>query len=224
MPILSPHLNETTIIPSLAPYLAPNLSPTLHPHFEAAHSVMLAILASPASTTLGATIMPFYVDAVFKAFPISLSARQFRLAFCTLIGEASPPQPISNLHPLMVDVLLEILCEKIKDAETTALGGEVDEGAVGLSERDVCILALVDSLPLMEVRVMLRWLDAAAKLLNGVEDVGSRQRIKERLWDVLSGELDVSRAEVAVRWWGECGRDKVLYGKEEGVEGITPRL
>jgi len=35
--------------------------------------------------------MPFYVDAVFKAFPISRSARQFRLTFGTLVGEASPP-------------------------------------------------------------------------------------------------------------------------------------
>ena len=209
------------VIPSLSAYLVPGLEAALHPHFEAAHSVMLAILSSPASAEIGATVMPFYVDAVFKGFPSSLSARQFRLAFQTLVGEASPPQPISTLHPNMVDVLLEILCEKISTASTAALPGSVDEGAVGLSEKDVCILALIDSLPLMEVRVMLRWLDPAAELLNGVEDAGSRQRIKERFWDVLSGQLDVSRAGAAVRWWGDGGRQKVLFG---GVDGIRPRL
>jgi len=92
----------------------------------------------------------------------------------------------------MVDVLLEV-------AGTTPLPG-VDEGAVGLSEKDVCILALVDSLPLMEVKLMRRRLDPAAQL------------------------LDVSRAEVAVRWWGDGGRDKVVLGKEQGVEGIRPRF
>jgi hypothetical protein len=224
VPVLSPKINEEVIIPALSAYLVPGLEPTLQPHFEAAHSVMLAILASPTSAEIGATVMPFYVDAVFKAFPISLSARQFRLAFSTLVGEASPPQPISSLHPHMVDVLLEILCEKISAATTTPLSAGVDEGVVGLSEKDVCILALIDSLPLMEVKVMLRWLDPAAKLLNSVKDVGSKQRIKERFWDVLSGELDVSRAEVAVRWWGEGGRDKVVLGKGDGVEGIRPRL
>jgi hypothetical protein len=167
--------------------------------------------------------MPFYVDAVFKAFPATLSARQFRLAFCTLVGEASPSRPISTLHPNLVDVLLEILCEKITAASTETLPGNVDEGAVGLSEKDVYIMALIDSLPLMEVRVMFRWLDPAARLLNGVGNEGSRQRIKERFWDVLSGELDVSRAEVAVRWWGAGGRDMVLFGGE-GVLNVTPRL
>ena len=224
VPVLSPKLNEVVVIPALSAYLVPGLETTLHPHFEAAHSVMLALLATPSSAELGATIMPFYVDAVFKAFPTSLSARQFRLAFGTLVGEASPPQAISSVHPYMVDVLLEILSEKISVAGTTPLPAGVDEGAVGLSEKDVCILALIDSLPLMEIKVMHRWLDPAAKLLNGVQDEGSKQRIRERFWDVLIGELDVSRAEVAVRWWGDGGRDKVLLGKEQGVEGISPRL
>ncbi|KAA8908351.1 hypothetical protein FN846DRAFT_945599 [Sphaerosporella brunnea] len=224
VPVVSPKVNEEIVIPALSAYLVPGLEQTLQPHFEAAHSVMLAILASPTSAEIGATIMPFYVDAVFKAFPTSLSARQFRLAFCTLVGEASPPQPISSLHPHMVDVLLEILCEKISTATTTSLAAGVDEEAVGLSEKDVCILALINSLPLMEVKVMLRWLDPAARLLNSVDDVNSRQRIKERFWDVLSGELDVSRAEVAVRWWGNGGRDKVVLGKVDDLEGIRPRL
>lgn len=224
VPVLSPKINEEVVIPALSAYLVPGLEETLHPHFEAAHSVMLALLATPSSAEIGATIMPFYVDAVFKAFPTSLSARQFRLAFGTLVGEASPPQPISGVHPHMVDVLLEILSEKVSVAGTTPLPAGVDEGAVGLSEKDVCILALIDSLPLMEIKVMHRWLDPAAELLNSVQDEGSKQRIRERFWGVLSGELDVSRAEVAVRWWGDGGRERVVLGKEQGVEGIRPRL
>ena len=37
-----------------------------------------------------------------------------------------------------------------------ALPNLVDEGAVGLSEKDICILALIDGLPSMEVGILAR--------------------------------------------------------------------
>jgi hypothetical protein len=221
--ILPASVISATLIPSLSPYLDPTLPPVLRPHFEAAHSVMLSILSSPTSSEIAATTMPFYVDCIFRSFPQALSARQFRLAFSTLIAEASPPQPLASLHPNLVDVLLELLCQKIGLATTTPLEGTVDEGAVGLSERDVAVLAMIDALPLMEIGVMKRWLERAADLVVETKDEGSKQRLKERFWDVISGELDVSRAEVAVRWWGEGGRDRVLFGKEKRLQ-VRPRL
>lgn len=211
-PVLSPAIYESVLIPYLSAYLVSDLE-VIHSHFEAAHSVMLVILASPQSAEIAATVMPFYVDSVFKAFPSCLSARQFRLAFRTLIGEASPPRPISTLHPNMADILLEILCEKIVVASPCALSGDMKENSVGLSEKDVCMLALIDALSRMRGRTMLRWLDPASKLLNGVQDVGSRQRITQRFWDVLSTELDISRAEIAVRWWGDVGRQYFLEAR-----------
>ncbi|KAI5779714.1 hypothetical protein EDC01DRAFT_669525 [Geopyxis carbonaria] len=211
-PMLSPKVIEEIVIPSIQPYLLPSGDATLHQQFEASHSVMLSIFASPRCAEVGARMLPFYVDAIFKAFPSALSARQFRLAYSTLVRECSSPQPISSLHPNMVDVLHEILCERVTQASTQSLPAEVNEGSVGLSEKDVEILALVDSLPFMEVEVMHRWLEPTANLVNAVEDEGSKQRIRERLWDVLSAELDVSRAEVAVRWWSAGGRELVLFG------------
>ncbi|CAZ85376.1 unnamed protein product [Tuber melanosporum] len=220
-------INEETTLPCTSVYLLPSSDASLHAHFESAHSVMLSIIGAPKSADLGARILPFYVDTVFKTFPASLSARQFRLAFGTLIRECSPPQAISSLQPHLAEVIMEILAERAKIASTEPLDNKVDEGAVGLSEKDVCILALIDGLPAMEVGVMERWLDPTADLLNSVGNEGSKGRIRERFWDVLSGELDVERAEVAVRWWTSAnGRDKVLLGlgKGEGVEGIRAML
>ncbi|KAG0137152.1 hypothetical protein HOY82DRAFT_667162 [Tuber indicum] len=203
-------INEETTLPCTSVYLLPSSDASLHAHFESAHSVMLSIIGAPKSADLGARILPFYVDTVFKTFPASLSAKQFRLAFGTLIRECSPPQAISSLQPHLAEVIMEILAERAKMASTEPLDNKVDEGAVGLSEKDVCILALIDGLPAMEVGVMERWLDPTADLLNSVGNEGSKGRIRERLWDVLSGELDVERAEVAVRWWTSAnGRDKV---------------
>ena len=215
IPVLSPSLISTLLIPNLTVYLIPNTDPTLHPHYEAAHSVMLAIIGCADCAPIHSQIVPFYADAIFRGFPASLSARQFRLAFATLVAEAKTG-----------DVLLEMLREKISNASTRVLRAGVDEGAVGLSERDVCVLALVDALPVMEVGVMERWLVPVAGLLNGTPDEGGKQRIRERLWDVLSTELDVSRAEVAVRWWGEGGREMVVLGRARGAveEKLRPRL
>ena len=226
-PAVSQKVSEEVIMPHTLPYLAADLEPSLHAHFEAAHSVMLAIIGSPPSADLGARILPFYVDSVFKAFPSALSARQFRLAFGTLIKECSPPKPISSLQPHLVDVILEILCERAAQASTEALPNLVDEGAVGLSEKDVCILALIDGLPSMEVDIMARWLDPAADLLNTIRNEGSKQRIRERFWDVLSGELDVERAEIAARWWTSMGgRGRVVFGstKSEGAKSVRAML
>ena len=73
-----------------------------------------------------------------------------------MIKECSPPKPISSLQPHLVDVILEILGERAARASMEALPNLVDEGAVGLSEKDVCILALIDGLPSMEVGIMAR--------------------------------------------------------------------
>jgi len=106
--------------------------------------------------------------------------------------------------------VLEIVCERCGQASTAVLPKKVDEGAVGLSEKDVHILALIEALPFMESDVMRMWLDPIADLLNTVENVGSRRRIQERFWDMLSGELDVARAESAVLWWCSGGKEKVF--------------
>jgi hypothetical protein len=79
----------------------------------------------------------------------------------------------------------------------------------------------------MEVDIMKRWLDPAVDLLNTVRNEGSKQRIRERFWDVLSGELDVERAEIAARWWASMGgRDRVVFGSagSGGIESVRAML
>lgn len=207
LPLLPTALIESTILPTITLYLTPPPSPSLHPLFESAHTIILALISSHTHAPVAAAFLPYYIDAVFKSFPHALSARQFRLAYTTLIRECSPPHPIAATHANMVDILLELLLERTATAGTAALPEGIDEGAVGLAERDVTVLALVDSLPVMEVGVMERWLDETARLVNTLADPA---RARERLWEVLSSELDVSRAEMAVRWWQMGGREKSL--------------
>jgi hypothetical protein len=84
-----------------------------------------------------------------------------------------------------------------------------------------CILALIDGLPSMEVvDIMEQWLDPAVDLLNTVRNEKSKQKVRGRFWDVLSGELDV---EIVVGWWASMGgRDRVALGspKSGGAGGV----
>jgi len=84
------------------------------------------------------------------------------------------------------------------------------------TEKEIYILALIDSLPYLLPETLFRWLTPVAELVaKDIKDIAGKGRLRRRFWEVLSGgELDVERAEVGVRWWSEGGR-----GLLEGDEG-----
>jgi hypothetical protein len=65
-PIVSTHVAETVIVAAAIPYLDPSGNRNLLHIFEAAHSVMLAVLATPQHVELAAALIPFYVGVLFK--------------------------------------------------------------------------------------------------------------------------------------------------------------
>ena len=64
--VLSPHTNEDLLVGAATPYLAAGGNNHLLEIFEAAHSVMLAVLVAPQSVEVTAKHLPFYVDALLK--------------------------------------------------------------------------------------------------------------------------------------------------------------
>ena len=63
--------------------------------------------------------------------------------------------------------------------------------------------------------------------MNTIQNEGSKQRIRERFWDVLSGELDVEGAEIAARWWTNMGgREGAVFrqAKSAGAENVCAML
>ncbi len=64
--VMSPQLNEDLLVAAATPYLASGGNNHLLEIFEAAHSVMLAVLVAPQSANVTAKHLPFYVDALFK--------------------------------------------------------------------------------------------------------------------------------------------------------------
>ena len=171
----------------------------------------------------------------FKSFPLSLSPRQFRLAFKTLVRTASPPSPLVELHPDLPSILLELLNHRALHASTEMLPtiavvtpsislpagprrpspapvkSSTEEPA--LSEQAVLVLTLLDCLPFLAFPITLEeWLPAAAESVCAVRPPPMRAICRDRFWEVISaGEMDVDRASLCVAWWGtRGGREMIL--------------
>jgi hypothetical protein len=225
---LSPTDSEALIVTAASPYLDPNANAHLLEIFEAAHSAMLAVLAAPQNADLTAKVIPFYVESLFNSFPKNLSPRQFRFAFKALMQITTPPSPLSASQPTLSETLLELLHHRALHAPTAplppslAIKGEADAQLQGkqppLSEQAVLLLTLLDALPHLPVNILGHWLPLTADLLIVIEDVNMREHCKARFWEVLeSGEMDVERSALCVAWWcTRGGRERVLFGREEG--------
>ncbi|KUJ19096.1 uncharacterized protein LY89DRAFT_780114 [Mollisia scopiformis] len=222
---LSPADSEQLTVTPSQPYLSPTANSNLLEIFEAAHSAMLAVLASPRNAELTARVLPFYVESLFASFPKNLSPRQFRFAFKALIQICTPPNPLASSQPMMAETLLEWLHHRALNAPNVplppsiAIKSEVDalSQEVPLSEQAVLLLTLLDALPYVTLPVLEDWLPLSADLLNVVLDKTMKEQCKKRFWEVLeSGEMDVERSAVCVAWWNtRGGRERVLFGDQE---------
>jgi hypothetical protein len=228
--VLSTTTNEDLLVGSAVPYLAAGGNHDMLPIFEAAHSVMLAVLSAPQSADITAKHLPFYIDALFKVFPHNLSPRQFRLAFKTLMRVTAPPSILSASQPDLPATLLELVFDRAihapteplpPDEATLALQGS-DAPPPPLSEQAVLTLTLLDVLPFLPIALLQEWMPLCADLLNQIDDDMMREAVKARFWEILvSGEMDAERSGFAVAWWGTYGgRETVLFGRESRPEDL----
>jgi hypothetical protein len=216
---------EQFIVTPCQPYLSPSANSRLLEIFEAAHSAMLAVLASPQNAELTAKILPFYVESLFASFPTNLSPRQFRFAFKALMQICTPPNVLASSHPMMAETLLEWLHHRALHAPnfplpaSVAIKSEADalSEEIPLSEQAILLLTLLDALPYLTLPVLEQWLPLAADLLNVILDQTMKEQCKKRFWEVLeSGEMDVERSAACVAWWStRGGRERVLFGNQE---------
>ncbi|KAJ5802339.1 Pentaxin [Penicillium pulvis] len=221
--VLSPQANEDLLLSAAFPYLAAGANSLLLEIFEAAHSVVLVVFAIAHNSELAAKHLPFYIDNLFAVFPENLSARQFRLAFKTVIQVTAPPSPLANSQPMLPSILLEVVRDRALNAPTTPItptagnssSSDMDT-SLPLSAQAVLTLALIDSLSFLRIEDLEDWLPLTAELINTIADRTMRHACVDRFWEALSvGEMDVDRAHCCVNWWStQGGRELVLFGAE----------
>jgi hypothetical protein len=214
---LSPEVNDQLLIAAALPYLSSGGSKNLLEMFEAGHSLILTVLAAPQSTELAKKYLPFYIGALLEGFPANLSARQFRIAFKTVIRITAPPSSLSESEPLLQSILLDVVHDRAVKASPSLLPeARTDSEGPPLSEQGVLVMAIVDSLCFLDLSVLEEWLPLTAELMAQIKDSSMQQHCRARFWESLSsGEMDVERAALAVAWWtSRGGREMVLYGDE----------
>ncbi|KAL2872645.1 putative peroxisomal membrane protein Pex17 [Aspergillus lucknowensis] len=221
--VVSPKFSEDVLVQAALPYLPAGGNNHLLEIFEAAHSLVLAVFAVPNNATVATKHLPFYIDNLFAVFPNNLSARQFRLAFKTVLQVTAPPSPIANRQPLLPSILLEVLYDRALHAPNIPLPPAA-QGTTGpdmgktvpLSEQAVLTLALIDSLCFLRVEDLEEWLPLTANLINTISAPEMRTACVKRFWDALSnGEMDVERAHYCVSWWStKGGRELISFGFE----------
>jgi len=111
---LSPQTNEELLVAAATPYLVSGGNNHLLEIFEAAHSVMLAVLVAPQSADLTAKHLPFYVDALLK---VVLSRMQCK-SLLILLRRSFPriyllANSVSLSRPFFVSLLLHRLYRKL---------------------------------------------------------------------------------------------------------------
>ncbi|CAK7562919.1 MAG: hypothetical protein SEPTF4163_000775 [Sporothrix epigloea] len=219
-------------------------SPRMVEVFEAAHSATLSVLSCPHNAEIAASLALVYAEALFASFPGRISARQFRLAFKTIIQILSPPSPVYVMHPDLVEALLEMVRYRAIGASTqllpvspsdadaaAALSGAVGEDDSAISEQSALVLTLIDALPFLALPVLEEWMTTAAEAVWTIADDSSsggipvlRQTAQRRFWQILgSGEMDVERAAIGVTWWGNGGGGElVMTGRRGGGMADMP--
>ncbi|KAL8895423.1 MAG: hypothetical protein Q9192_003644, partial [Flavoplaca navasiana] len=222
--VLNTQVADDLVANAAAPYLGSNAESNTFEAFEAAHSVMLAIMAVPHNVALAASRIEDYAERLFEVFPRWLSTRQFHFAFTQLIRIASPPSLIWVQRPLLPSSLLETIRFRVERASTEPLAHKSNTDEVHahpMSEKAALVLALIHSLPCLELEALEAWLPVAARLCYVVQDPDLRQVCRNRLWEVISnGAMDVNRAAFCANWWNtRSGREFALYGEEKPVPG-----
>ena len=94
--VLTPEVNERLLISAAIPYLASGGNNNLMEIFEAAHSVVLSVLAAPRSADMAAKHLPFYIDTLFNVrihrFPFHIQQLLLQTANSMLLG--LPPKSL----------------------------------------------------------------------------------------------------------------------------------
>ncbi|PIA94127.1 hypothetical protein CB0940_08796 [Cercospora beticola] len=223
---LPTHLTAEVVVPVVTSYLAAGGKGPLLPVFEAAHSVTLAVFSAPQNAQATIANLPFYVDSLFRVFPSNLSARQFRLAFKSLLKLTSPPSSLAVEQPMMPAVLLDLLHERALNAQTSPIPIRSDspeaavESPVAVSEQAVHTLTVIDGLTQIPLDLLDEWLPITADMIHDIQDMKMREHCKNHFWHILvsSGELDPERSRVCHAWWSTSGgKEWVLYGRDEAA-------
>ncbi|AOW03400.1 peroxisomal membrane protein PEX17 [Yarrowia lipolytica] len=209
---------ETIIYPMARSFLYPTSDiQQLKPLVEAAHSVILAGLAVPTNAVVNAKLIPEYMGGVLPLFPGVFSWNQFVLAIQSIVNTVSPPSEVFKTNQKLFRLVLDSLMKKCRD---TPVGIPVphsvtvsqEQEDIPPTQRAVVMLALINSLPYVDIRSFELWLQETWNMIEATPMLAENAPNKElahaeheflvlEMWKMISGNIDQRLNDVAIRWW-----------------------
>ncbi|BFZ60355.1 hypothetical protein YB2330_001391 [Saitoella coloradoensis] len=215
-PVISPLLFKEIVFPVAQAYMKTPVQVPCRPLFEAAHSVVLALIMAPQMKEMASEVVVGYAQNTLTAFPGDISPRQLSLAFATLVQATAQPAPLYAKHPELSEHVLDLLLQRAGVAHIGGCPVRLDDGGM-VDEKSACLLAYADSLPHVAPENMIRRLELLAGEVGKLAGE-ERRRLVDKLWNVIACELDVAKSELAVYWWHSFGgKDKTFIEERSNL-------
>ncbi|GMM38287.1 hypothetical protein DASC09_056260 [Saccharomycopsis crataegensis] len=181
---------------------------------ENCHSVKLASLKLEKLAESNCNYVVDYMGVVLHQFPIVLSYNQLVVATSEIGGLVHGDGTLGRHDPQLQEIILnKIYARILHESPGRAIIDAVkpEAGNIGTTSKEMppttrsaVITAFISTVPYIETSVMLYWLQKLhvqiVKCQGGVE----REYCEKKLWEVISNDLGLVKADVAITWWYNC--------------------
>lgn len=198
------HCSEAYYHDIISPFATKLLYSTNQPVLESAHSVILASLSLPRNAVIVSAAAIPYLNILLDQYPTLISSNQLSLAVSTIAKSVFPPSTAYDLNKDNARELLHVLYLKTLNTPEITLQKETYNAKAGV------ILCLINTLPYIEAKNLENWLCNVWEL---IQTCSNKQFLTEKLWNIISEDLDIHRANVAINWW---------YSNDKGASLKSP--
>lgn len=209
---------ENIIYPMARSFLYPTSDALeLKPLVEAAHSVVLSGMAVPTNAVVNARLIPEYTAGVLPLFPRVFSWNQFVLAVQSIVNTVSPPSEVFKTNQKLFRLVLDALVKKCRESRvgipiSRSVTSSSETEDVPPTERAVVMLALINSLPYVDIRSFELWLQETWNMIEATPMLAEKAPNRElalaeheflvlEMWKMISGNIDERLNDVAIKWW-----------------------
>lgn len=196
------------------PYRTVNFSKTASTReiLESAHSVKLSSLLLETNAQTNCLQIVDYLESLLRQFPTVLSSNQLNLAVDSISSHTYPEAVIGQFNKDLQHQLLQKLYLYAALEPSGKKSGEfltsANSSAVPPTVKSGYIIAFIQALPYIQDSQLRYWLQEISREITKCNQE-EKHYCDENLWNTISSELGLVKANIAIDWWYKQGRQSV---------------